>query len=85
MLQAQSNNSSPSSMTGDNNFATTTAYSTTEKAPVTLDDTNNAVRQQLKRKLDIRFVVWSFLGLLGMHLDRTNLRMSIPSSIIMNM
>ncbi|CDS09124.1 hypothetical protein LRAMOSA10484 [Lichtheimia ramosa] len=60
-------------MTDDNNFATTTAYSTTEKAPVTLDDTNNAVRQQLKRKLDIRFVVWSFLGLLGMHLDRTNL------------
>lgn len=80
MLQAQSNNSSPSSITGDNNFATTTAYNTNEKSTVTFDDTSsNAVRKQLNRKLDICFVVWAFFGLFGMHLDRTNMRKYISS------
>lgn len=76
-MQTQMDHHAPSSMNGDKDL-TTTAYSTTdEKATTTLNDTIDAVRKQVNRKLDTRFVVWAFLGLFGMHLDRTNLRMCI--------
>ncbi|KAI7881172.1 MFS general substrate transporter [Lichtheimia hyalospora FSU 10163] len=59
-------------MAGDNDL-TTTACSMNEKATANLDDTINGVRKHLNRKLDIRLVVWAFLGHFGMQLDRNNL------------
>lgn len=76
MMQTQMDHAPPST-NGDKDL-TTTAYSTTdEKATTAQNETINAVRKQVNRKLDVRFVVWAFLGLFGMHLDRTNLRMYI--------
>ncbi|KAJ8660180.1 hypothetical protein O0I10_004039 [Lichtheimia ornata] len=56
----------------DTDVCSTTAETNVDKEASTITDVT-AVRRRLKRKLDMRFVVWAFLGFFATYLDRSNL------------
>ncbi|CDH49369.1 predicted protein [Lichtheimia corymbifera JMRC:FSU:9682] len=72
-------------MARSNNDTTTDVCSTTAETNVDKDSSMTAdvitVRQRLKRKLDMRFVVWAFLGFFAGNLDRSNLRLGKISNV----
>lgn len=57
----------------DTDICITTVESNPDIKETTTTDAM-VVRRQLKRKLDLRFVVWAFLGYFATYLDRSNLR-----------
>ncbi|CDH49373.1 mfs general substrate transporter [Lichtheimia corymbifera JMRC:FSU:9682] len=63
----------PRSKNDTEDVCSTTAETSVDKEASTITDVI-AVRRRLKRKLDMRFVVWAFLGYFAGYLDRSNLR-----------
>lgn len=53
-------------------YSTTVKSNKDDQASTTTDTI--AVRRRLKRKLDLRLVIWAFLGYFATYLDRSNLR-----------
>ncbi|CDH49372.1 predicted protein [Lichtheimia corymbifera JMRC:FSU:9682] len=62
----------PRSKNDTEDVCSTTAETSVDKEASTITDVI-AVRRRLKRKLDMRFVVWAFLGYFAGYLDRSNL------------
>ncbi|KAJ8656744.1 hypothetical protein O0I10_007591 [Lichtheimia ornata] len=53
--------------------SSTTHDTSSNTESTTVDDNMTAIRQRLKRKLDIRLAIWAFLGFFALFLDKSNL------------
>lgn len=65
---------------GTDGYSTTVKSNKYDQASTTIDII--AVRRRLKRKLDLRLVLWAFLGYFATYLDRSNLRKYVKHEYI---
>ncbi|CDS04014.1 hypothetical protein LRAMOSA06969 [Lichtheimia ramosa] len=62
-------------------YSTTVKSNKYDQASTTTDTI--AVRRRLKRKLDLRLVIWAFLGYFASWLDRSNLRNGMKEDLLL--